>query len=143
MVLLDPPLTRLLIFIPYLGSGAISPYCTVSSTHDEPWWLVDLTTERVITRVEVQTRTDCCCKLLIFCWICCWTEVHFVGPSFWTLVDSTNEFQSQGGSVISYALFSLVPNDLQSNLWLLGPGTEPESLTYEGSSIQLRQPGPA
>ena len=66
-----------------------------------------------------------------------------MGPSFWTLDDSTNEFQSQGGSVISCALFSLVPNDLQSNLWLLGPGIEPESLTYEGSSIQLRQPGPA
>ena len=44
------------------GTANVAPYCAVSLAHDDPWWLVDLTAEKVITRVVLQTRTDCCCE---------------------------------------------------------------------------------
>ena len=59
-------------------------------------------------------------------------------PLFWTSEDS--EFQSQGGSVVACALLSLVLNDPQSHLCLLGPCIEPGSLAPEVSIIPLYQP---
>ena len=76
----------------------------------------------------------------------------FVGPrSFWwghwyplfrTSDDSAHEFQSQGGSVVTYALLSLVCNNPQSHLWLPGLGIKPGWLAPEASTIPLHQPNP-
>ena len=45
-------------------------------------------------------------------------------PLFRTSDNSAQEFQSQGGSIVTYALLSLACNDPQSHLWWPGPGIE-------------------
>ena len=57
-------------------------------------------------------------------------------PCFWLRM-TAHEFQSQA------ALLLLLLNDPQSHLWLLGPSTEPRSLTPEASMIPVCQPNPA
>ena len=45
-------------------TGALNswPYCSLSQAHDNPWWLVDLSTKRTVTRVTIMTRVNCCGK---------------------------------------------------------------------------------
>ena len=53
------------------------------------------------------------------------------GNLFQTSDDSARGFHSQDGFIVTCALLSLVCNNATSNLWLLGPGIEPASLTCE------------
>ena len=45
-----------------IGISHVWPYCTVSNSHDNPWWLVDLEEKRTITRVIIMTMSGGDCK---------------------------------------------------------------------------------
>ena len=78
-------------------------------------------------------------KVFVGPWSILWGHWY---PLFRTSDDSAHGFQSQGGSIITCILLSLVCNVPQSHLWLPGPGIEPRSLIPKASTIPLRQPDP-